>query len=124
MLVAAKLPDLSVLRRLILDDTTKLIEANLSAISAIEVWSKEKKSNLNLEDLHRVDRVILKPFWYSREEINVANIEQLNALLHRLNLQKQILHTDGHVPIFEIRKTEVVTTEGGMRFLAIQVCAS
>ncbi len=111
MLVAAKLPDLSILRRVILEDKTKIIEANLSVISSIEVWTKEKKSSLNLNHFSELGRIVLKPFWYSQDEINATNIYQLEALLGRLNLQAQIIETDGHVPIFELREIEAITTE-------------
>lgn len=104
MLIAVPNSSIDAISNTILENSTKKIIANLSAIEKIEAWDINRRAPEGIEKILNHGRAIIKLFQYGIENSskNSENYLSFKSLLSKLSIQTAEIYRGRFTPIFSI----------------------
>ena len=87
MLVAAGANALGELERIFREGSAKVIKANISAITNVVPWTRQRRNQEGTLSVRESGRAVLRIFKYNSDQLNAEAIDSLQRLLQRLNVQ-------------------------------------
>lgn len=102
MLVGATASSAEALNHAILKRNTGTIRANLSAIEAVELWSRERRNPEGASALLEAGRAVMSLFRYAQDDLTKLNYDRAVRILKSLSLQFHEIHQSRGLPLFLI----------------------
>jgi len=111
MLVGVDAARITELTRVIQKRTTRVIEANLSAIQRIEPWGRDRRSPEGVSALRERGRALVRLFRYGHETFTRHNYESVLALLKKLRIPHSQQFRSRGLPLFTLLDLDRVSDE-------------